>query len=73
MEGEAVNEEELFTFAPNDESYLAPHNASYIRYDAAFASFDPLRHDEQVDPELFNGAYARFIERLDQLADEGSY
>lgn len=65
------NEEDLFNFSPSDESFLAPHNASYIRYDAAFSVFDPLRHEEQVDPELFGGAYAKFIERLDQLAEFG--
>lgn len=65
------SEEDLFSFSPGDESFLAPHNASYIRYDAAFSAFDPLRHEEQVDPELFGGAYAKFIERLDQLAEDG--
>lgn len=65
------NEEDLFTFSPSDDSFLAPHNASYIRYDAAFSAFDPLRHEEQVDPELFSGAYAKFIERLDQLFEDG--
>ncbi|MBT9247682.1 ParA family protein (plasmid) [Gemmobacter fulvus] len=65
------NEEDLFTFSPSDESFLAPHNAAYIRYDAAFSAFDPLRHEEQVDPELFSGAYAKFIERLDQLIEDG--
>ncbi len=64
-------EEDLFSFSPSDESFLAPHNASYIRYDAAFSAFDPLRHEDQVDPELFSGAYAKFIERLDQLTEDG--
>lgn len=70
MDDQEEDEQNLFTFPPNDTSYLATHNATYIRYDASFSAFDPLRHEEQVDQELYSGAYSKFIERLDQLTEE---
>lgn len=64
-------DEKTFTFAPLDESTAAPHNAAYIRFDSAFSGFDPLRHDEQLDAELFKGAYANFIKRIDEIVFDG--
>ncbi|MBW3241724.1 AAA family ATPase [Epibacterium sp. DP7N7-1] len=64
------NETELFTFAPADMSPFAPHNSTHIRFDSAFGGFDPLKHEEQLDPELFSGAYAKFINRLDEISGQ---
>lgn len=62
-EADDEQEEDIFSYSENDASIYAPHNSTYVRFDAAYSQFDPTLEDEQLEPDLYNGAYGDFIRR----------
>lgn len=66
-EGADSGGEAVLTFGPAETGVGVPHDATFIKYDAAYEAFDPTVDGDQLDPEVYAGPFGHFLKRVDVL------
>ncbi len=60
-----------FNYAPQEQGAQVPHDATYIKYEQGYDAFDPTIFGDQLDPEVFNGPFGTFLDRIDDIVAKG--
>lgn len=56
-----------FNYSSQETGVFVPHDSTYIKFEQAYEAFDPTLNGEQLDPEVYQGPFGPFLQRLDEL------